>query len=125
MVFNLKKYIFHFKGERFTTEKLAKLIAVDPKGPPVSQLFVWVGGPRPLGARVVASPIFLPKVAQKSKIENKHHTFHKSIDRSLLSSHEKSQSIGLKWLSHGKTTYVQIWACVPYLAQNLANYAYF
>ena len=30
---------------------------------PVGQLLVGSGGPRPLGARMVATPIFLPKVA--------------------------------------------------------------
>ena len=46
------------------------------------------GDPRPLRERVVATPIFPSKVAQKWKISVRTQiSYHQSIDNSLLSSH--------------------------------------
>ena len=53
-------------GSPLEISKLDFKIVDGSKGPPSGQTF-WFGfgGPRPLGARVVATPIFPPEEAQK------------------------------------------------------------
>ena len=45
--------------------------------------FAGFGEPIQLGGRVVATPIFPPKVGQKSKMKNKHHIH--NLDFSVFS----------------------------------------
>ena len=60
-----------------------------------ANFLVLFGGPRPLGARLMATPIFPPKVTQKIKISIITWISHdKSIDNSLLSPTKDLNQIG-------------------------------
>ena len=83
---------------------------------PVGELYVRVWKPMPLRGRVVATPIFPPKVAKNNKVKNNHDNLDLStpIDRSY--SPELPLKFGLKIAELLLKNSSQILACEPFLA---------